>query len=473
MYYVVSVAVGANIFLEDATVTVSAHFVENSTDFCDDSTDSVGSLQIPIVSPIRIFDIFNAGPNVGSVACYAVVPGDNDDNDDYDDSDFDPTYSPSEDESDSESNAGTDSDCEEDEEEEKDMLLELEQGAAENAENSLVDYEAAGVTTDNPMDGVKTNTETGSNKHENVTDSNATSGDKVVVAVTNNYSGRKYDKVAFCYFCSVPQAKLVRHLKLKHRNEQMVEELVNEKDEAKKKRLILKLRNLGNHKNNSKVTKAGEGVFVVAHRPKEAESYDKYIPCRYCFGYFATKSIWKHKCLLAPMTDSGAKVMRVRKGARNLSGRTQEGSVEVGFAGLLNGMRQDEIGTLAGKDHLILQLGRSLCERFGADRDQFNYVRGKMRQVARLLQELRRTCGKNMSSMSDFIHPTQFSEVAAAAKRVAGFQDDTGQYHAPSSALRSGAVIRSLAEIKQAEGLEHGDQTVVESCVQFLKLCQL
>ena len=40
MYYVVSVAVGANIFLEDATVTVSAHFVENSTDFCDDSTDS-------------------------------------------------------------------------------------------------------------------------------------------------------------------------------------------------------------------------------------------------------------------------------------------------------------------------------------------------------------------------------------------------------------------------------------------------
>ena len=75
--------------------------------------------------------------------------------------------------------------------------------------------------------------------------------------------------------------------------------------------------------------------------------------------------------------------------------------------------------------------------------------------------------------MSDFIHPTQFSEVAAAAKRVAGFQDDTGQYNAPSSALRSGAVIRSLAEIKQAEGLEHGDQTVVESCVQFLKLCEL
>ena len=123
MYYVVSVAVGANIFLEDATVTVSAHFVENSTDFCDDSTDSVVSLQIPILSPLSTFDIFNAGPNVGSVACYAVVPGDNDDNVpgdnddnyDYDDSDFDPTYSPSEDESASESNAGTDSDCEEDE----------------------------------------------------------------------------------------------------------------------------------------------------------------------------------------------------------------------------------------------------------------------------------------------------------------------------------------------------------------------
>jgi len=49
----------------------------------------------------------------------------------------------------------------------------------------------------------------------------------------------------------------------------------------------------------------------------------------------------------------------------------------------------------------------------------------------------------------------------------------SNEYHAPSSALRSGTVIKRLAEIKQAEALERCDQAVAESCVQFLKLCEL
>jgi len=458
----------------------------SSGDKCDDyvenSCDSIVSVEIPVMSAVSKLDTNYVTADNGTsdaIHCPKVTNASfsecdtNSSGDDKDDDDYDPTYSPSEDESVSESDITTDTDSNQEHDSplvntghlDATRSMELEQDVTEN------DQMHCEVVTHGAMDSATTSVEDNTMAEDDVMDSTS-EVHRVVVAVTHNDGGRKYDKVAFCYFCNNPQTKLVRHLKLKHGKEQMVEELISERDKARRQLLIAKLRNLGNHRNNCKVAKAGKGVYVVAHRPKEAVTYDKYIPCRYCFGYYAKSSMWKHSCPLAPVTDSGAKVARVRKGAVSLLSGEGKAACSVGFAGLMSGMRNDEVGTLAAKDSLILKLGQSLCRRFGGDKEQFNYVRSKMRQVARLLLELRKTSGKNMS-MSDFIHPATFSAVTAAAKHVAGFKDDSSEYRAPSSALRSGAVIRRLAEIKQAEALERGDQVVVEKSVEFLKLCQL
>jgi len=110
--------------------------------------------------------------------------------------------------------------------------------------------------------------------------------------------------------------------------------------------------------------------------------------------------------------------------------------------------------------------------KFGADRQQFNYIRSKMRQVARLLCCLRRTSGQGSASMSHFIEPTQFTAVVEAARQCAGFSED-GRYQAPSSVLKSGGVIRKLAKIKQGKALERADSATAELCTKFLKLCDL
>lgn len=125
------------------------------------------------------------------------------------------------------------------------------------------------------------------------------------------------------------------------------------------------------------------------------------------------------------------------------------------------------------RDALILKLGRRLCSKFGGDSQQFNYIRSKLRLVARLLICLRRVSGQPAWSMSDFINPTQFKYVVEAAKECAGFTDSKSQYKVPSNALKSGAVLRTLAEIKQGEALERSDSATAETCVQFLKLCDL
>jgi len=220
------------------------------------------------------------------------------------------------------------------------------------------------------------------------------------------------------------------------------------------------------------VLKTGNGEIVVIHRPKENADYQDYVPCRYCFGYFVKQSIWKHNCQFAPKTSEGVIVPRIKKGSVELMSNSSGESSKTGFSGLINGMRKDLEGQVAVKDALILQLGQKMCMKFGGDRQQFNYIRSKMRQVARLLCCLRRTSGQGSASMSNFIEPTQFSAVVEAARQCAGLSED-GKYQAPTSVLKSGNVIRKLAEIKQGSALERSDPATAELCTQFVKLCDL
>jgi len=252
----------------------------------------------------------------------------------------------------------------------------------------------------------------------------------IAVAVTHNDSGRTYDKKSYCYYCQIRQPKLCRHLQLKHSDEEQVQELMNSKDKEMKNIALSKIRNLGNHRHNQNVFKKREGEFVVIHRSKENTSYQDYVPCRYCFGYYVKKSVWKHNCQFAPKTSEGVKVSRIKKGAVDLISNSSGETSKTGFAGLINGMRKDIEGRVTVQDTLIMQLGQKLCTKFGGDRQQFSYIRSKMRQVACLLCCLRRTSGQGSASMSYFIEPTQFTAVVHAARQCAGFTED-GKYQAP------------------------------------------
>ena len=294
-----------------------------------------------------------------------------------------------------------------------------------------------------------------------------------VVMLTNNSTSRKYDRKSYCCFCGVQQSKLVRHFRLKHQDEDDVRSLIGENDKAKKNLAVLKLRNLGDHEHNRTVVERGSGEFLVRYRPKADADYRSFVPCRYCYGYFSKKSIWKHLCPLAPKTDDGRKVKGLRKGGTSLLDKTGDKTVDTGFAGMMHGMRQDGLGKLASKDALILSFGKKLCIKFGGESEQFNYIRGRMRHAAKLLEHLRTLTKEALHSMSDFIQPTKFRIVLEAAQQCAGVSDGGGRYQTPSHALKSGGLVRRLAEIKQTQALERGDTVTAEECVQFLKLCDL
>jgi len=182
--------------------------------------------------------------------------------------------------------------------------------------------------------------------------------------------------------------------------------------------------------------------------------------------------MWSHQCSLAPTKPDGTKIPRIRKATAIPADGTVT-DTSVGYSGLLNGMRMDEVGQVASKDALILKLGQCLSRRFGGDSEQFNYIRGKMRLVAKLLIALRKSSGEVSTSLSDYMVPTKFQAVLSAAKECAQLNDSGTEYGAPSSAVKSGGIIRQLVEIKQSDALQRGDSVTAESCTQFLKLCDV
>jgi hypothetical protein len=193
---------------------------------------------------------------------------------------------------------------------------------------------------------------------------------KIVVIATNNVGARKYDKVSYCYYCQKPQSKLPRHLVKVHATEAEVASYIAENNSEKKGVALLKLRNHGNHRHNADVIKKGEGQFYVMYRPRAEADYRDYRCCRYCFGCLAKNTLWKHACPLAPKEADGSSVCGLRKCGLNLTDGNDTTTSAVGWAGLVAGFRNDEISQIAQRDHLIMILGKALCNKFGKSLQQ-------------------------------------------------------------------------------------------------------
>ena len=292
----------------------------------------------------------------------------------------------------------------------------------------------------------------------------------IEVIATSNDDGRKYDKQTYCYFCKKPQLKIARHLRTVHKSEEEVENYINETDVAKKNLQLLKLRNMGNHEHNMNVVKKKAGKFVVQHRPKTDDvDHRHYVPCKYCFAYIAKQSLWKHSCPLSPECngDKGKKTRHHKSGASMV---TEGESADFSF---LQGMRDDKIGKVAKTDGLILQLGTHLSRKMGNQKEQHGYIRGRMRHLGRLLVHLRDKTGNGNGTLRDFIHPTKFRMVVDAAQHCAGFDSRRHSYTSPSSAIRSGQLLKKVAQLNMTRALETGDTATVDTSTNFLKLCEM
>ena len=303
---------------------------------------------------------------------------------------------------------------------------------------------------------------------------------KITVMRTHNTKGKRlWDKGSYCPFCRRYVKKLPRHLvEFKgHKDELDVVRWKATTDKDLKDQLLTKMRNLGNYYHNHAVLEKGEGEIIPVYRPYYDASYNQYVPCHQCKGYFSKRELWKHSCKLVPDKDEQHETSQKRKTScikkgklllptPGMSTKTQE---------LLAGLREDENGVscFIKGDQLTRLLAEKLVFKLGHDEDQFDYIRTKLREAARLVLEYRRISADKNAGFADLIQPSKFKNIIQAIRNIAGFDENSNTYKTPSLALKLGHTLKKAAGILLGQAIMEEKDTLERRCNQFIKLCEL
>lgn len=247
--------------------------------------------------------------------------------------------------------------------------------------------------------------------------------------------------INYCYVCQKPQSKLARHLETHKTEAEVMEALSFPKRSVKRRRLLEKLRNRGNFQHNVDVLKNGTGQIKLKRTSKQS----KFIHCVYCKGMFSRKELWRHsrRCHFMPEQASGGSAKPKVLGLATTAQSVFSESISQGVWKLLDPMRQDDITTVVRNDFGILQLAQTLYNKHGADTTKYEYIRQKLRELARVLLVLR---GDSIYTIEDAVKPGNFLKVVKAVKKVSGFDEENNSYTAPSLALKIGHSLQKIAD---------------------------
>ena len=289
------------------------------------------------------------------------------------------------------------------------------------------------------------------------------------IPTTNNKGERKYDKRYYCMYCQKSFAKLPRHLRKTHKDEQYVIEYLEAKSKREKKKILERIRNIGNHLHNRQVLLNGNGELFVKYRPTNPGiSCDEFSPCPNCFGYFRRKDLWRHKCQFKP---EGKPAMRISVASKLLL-PNQTGSSDQ-LHRVLSGMRSDSISRIVKSDAMIRLFGEKLCNKHAHDIDQHNYIRQKLRELGRLVEDLRIKDDSPDKFLGDYIDPSYYRMVVTACRSIAGFDNMFNKYGTPSLALKLGHSLGKCAKLMLGQAIEHQNKAQQDKADEFMKLLQM
>ncbi|KAJ8313449.1 hypothetical protein KUTeg_008999, partial [Tegillarca granosa] len=283
------------------------------------------------------------------------------------------------------------------------------------------------------------------------------------------------------YILVTPTTNLRRHLFRKHSTEYDVAMVMKHPKRSKQREKGLeKLRHLGNFYHNCKVMELGKGELVVAKRPSKGieVSYKDFVPCVYCKGFFVACDIWRHykNCNFADnitIDDEECRVMSSHgtlKASRILAASVELDSTGKFAAQIFGTMRNDTISAVCKGDKIISVLGTRLFMKKG--HQHLNYVRAKMREIARILIKIREHTPDQTDTLKSVLCPKRFDEVIQAIQAECKYvvSENNTTFDIPSLALKIGHTLRRCCYIKMSICIKDEDKLGENEVEQFLKL---
>jgi len=216
-------------------------------------------------------------------------------------------------------------------------------------------------------------------------------------------------------------------------------------------------------KHNMNVLAEGEGELIVTRRQgttsvAPAKRVTDYQPCPKCLGFYLRKGFSRHSSKCCPE--------RTRTEVRAFFQSVLHGVEHEQFGQVLATMKDDEIGTIAKADPLITKYGTQLFERFQCTKA--GHVSGKMRELARLLRELKTLQGEQFQ-LADALRVSMFDVIVKATLSVAKI-GAKNSHSIPSLALKIGQSLRKCCFIVRNQALRTDDESMEREADRFLKL---
>lgn len=217
----------------------------------------------------------------------------------------------------------------------------------------------------------------------------------------------------------------------------------------------------------------GKGELILKRRPSSAEKCipGDYLPCSHCLGFFKRQELWKHMKSCGP--DDAPKCQKVQAKAKLLllnSTVVSSSDNNSILSQVFSTMRSDEVSLIAKNDWLIKEVGLFLVEKHGEK--QQHLIFQKMRELARLLTELRAADFSPNAQLSDFIKPEKFDVVVSAVKNLSKFQVQEGvqRVATPSLSLKVGHSLKKCVSILRGQAFRRKDKDLQEDVDNFEKL---
>ena len=221
---------------------------------------------------------------------------------------------------------------------------------------------------------------------------------------------------------------------------------------------------------NLECLKKGKGEILLFRRPTEKFDIEAYGPCPQCFTWTSKKMMHRHQfsCLVCSKKKLSTAEILTRSDI--ISERIEATASPALINEVLKYMNHDDIGNVAREDPLIISLGNIWLEKnIGNKLKRGKYTSQIMRLVARLRHNIKKETKTNVS-MSEYIKPCLFDDIAKATLTTAGIDtSDPENLENPSNAVKLGYDIKRLANIKIGLSIIKHDKKSKEEAEDFLR----
>ena len=306
-----------------------------------------------------------------------------------------------------------------------------------------------------------------------VTKSNTTSSGR------KKKTNRVHNSYQHCDVCNKKVSNFSQHIRRKntsdvHNRNEDIKKIVEMQDKREQKRELAILRHKYNHINNLRTLDIGKGELILERRPTSALIKENYGACPHCLAWIVKKALYKHQahCIAMRKMLSTAEILTQSATlSHEINDTASTGLVQEVFAIMQN----DEIGTVARSDMLIIMLGNQWYEKnIGNELKRARYTAEIMRLVARLCISLRNLAGNQTLTLWECLKPEHFNSLVKATLMVAaGDMDDEDQLRHPSNARKLGFDIKRLLNLKIGLSIEKRDQrgkSDAEDVVQLMNV---